>query len=77
MSLIKKRDGKNSLPDRARRNILIFKSNAATVAKSASPDAVAKFSCEVVPISPAISPARADASGTAGLDKKAFINTKL
>jgi hypothetical protein len=70
MSLIKKRDVKDSLPERPRRNILIFKSKPTTGVEASSPDAGRNFSYEVIPISPAKSATRSDATGTAGSTKK-------
>jgi len=70
MSLIKKRDVKDSLPERPRRNILIFKSRTTTGVEASSADAGRKFSYEVIPISPAESAIPVDATGTACSSKK-------
>jgi len=68
MSLIKKRDVKDSLPERPRRNILIFKSQALTGVE-ASP-AGGKVSYEVIPISPSKAAVHGNATGTSGGSKK-------
>jgi hypothetical protein len=70
MSLIKKRDVKDSLPERPRRTILIFESKPTTGVEASSMDAGGKFSYEVIPISPAKSAIRSDATGTAGSKQK-------
>lgn len=70
MSLIKKRDVKDSLPERPRRNILIFKPKTVTGAEASSLDAGKKFSSEVIPISPAKLSVGSNATGTSGSSKK-------
>ena len=70
MSLIKKRDVKDSLPERPRRNILIFKPKAAAGAETSSSAAKRKFSYKVIPISAATSAVLSDATGTSGSSKK-------
>ena len=69
MSLIKKRDVKDSQPEQPRRNILIFKSPTSTGVEASPADATRKF-YEVIPISPAPSAVREDATGTTGSSKK-------
>ena len=67
MSLIKKRDVKDSLPERPRRNILIFKSPALAGVEASS--ASGKVSYEVIPISPARAAVQVNATGTSGGSK--------
>jgi hypothetical protein len=70
MSLIKKRDVKDSLPERPRRNILIFQSKTTAGAEALPSGARGKFSYEVIPITRAKSAVQEAATGTAGSSKK-------
>jgi hypothetical protein len=70
MSLIKKRDVKDSLPERPRRNIQIFSSPAIAGVEASSAGGGSKFSYEVIPISLAKPAVLVDATGSSGSSKK-------
>jgi hypothetical protein len=69
MSLIKKRDVKDALPERPRRNLLMFQSKTTAGAEASPRNFRNKFSGELAPISGSESTGRANATEVSGSGK--------